>query len=72
MDLEVTNLEEVMVNSSESDVDVDDSGSGSSAPQLSSAQRLMQATLSNPPTPPAPVTPKQKTNLVDVKKMKVG
>lgn len=43
MEIEVTGVEEVVENASDSDVDVDDSGP-SSVPHLSSAQLLMQAT----------------------------
>lgn len=47
MDLEVGSVEEVVDNGSDTDVDVDDSGSPSSVPHLSSAQLLMQATQAN-------------------------
>lgn len=47
MDLEVGSVEEVVDNGSDTDVDVDDNGSPSSVPHLSSAQLLMQATQAN-------------------------
>ncbi|CAG4952800.1 unnamed protein product [Colias eurytheme] len=61
MELEVGSMEEVVDNASDSDVDVDDSGSSTSLPQLSSAQLLMQATQA---TQPKPLTPKPKPKLV--------
>lgn len=44
MQIDATGVEEI-IEASDSDVDVDDSSAPSSAPQLSSAQLLMQATL---------------------------
>ncbi|CAB3247344.1 unnamed protein product [Arctia plantaginis] len=69
MELEVASVEEVVENASDSDVDVDDSGTPSSMPHLSSAQLLMQATqvsqgkhITLPPKPKGKLvaTPPQK------------
>ncbi|KAM3961478.1 uncharacterized protein ACR2FA_004372 [Aphomia sociella] len=45
-DLDIGTVEEVIENASDSDVDVEDSGGAAGAPQLSSAQLLMQAQAS--------------------------
>lgn len=63
MELEVGNVEEVVENASDSDVDVDDSGPPPSAPHLSSAQLLMQATQATH-AKQAPLPPKPKGKLV--------
>ena len=77
MELEVGSVEEVVENASDSDVDVDDSSIPTSAPQLSSAQLLMQATQATqgkqvalPPKPKGKLvaTPPPKTKVNAVQK----